>query len=72
MAACWTTTRSGCSTVKNMWPTATANATPPHYAGANRERRGNTSPFVYNRETLGFRLDSREEIALFRDGTAPK
>lgn len=39
-------------------------ATPPsrqaaHYARANRERRGNTSPFVYNRETLGFRLDSR-------------
>ena len=47
-------------------------AKPPHYAGANRERRGNTSPFVYNRETLGFRLDSREEIALFRDGEAPK
>ena len=47
-------------------------AKPPHYAGANRERRGNTSPFVYNRETLGFRLDSREEIALFRDGAAPK
>jgi NTE family protein len=55
-----------------MWPTATANPTPPHYAGANRERRGNTSPFVYSRETLGFRLDSREEIALFRDGAAPK
>ena len=45
---------------------------PSHYAGANRERRGNTSPFVYNRETLGFRLDSREEIALFRDGAEPK
>ena len=47
-------------------------AKPPHYAGANRERRGNTSPYVYNRETLGFRLDRRTEIALFRDGAAPK
>ncbi len=47
-------------------------AKPPHYAGANRERCGNTSPYVYNRETLGFRLDSRKEIALFRDGAAPK
>ena len=45
---------------------------PPHYAEDNQQRRGNTSPFVYNRETLGFRLDSREEIALFRDGAAPK
>jgi NTE family protein len=45
---------------------------PPHYAGANRERRGNTSPFIYNRETLGFRLDSRKEIALFRDGAEPR
>ena len=47
-------------------------AKPPHYAGVNRERRGNTSPFVYNLETLGFRLDSQEEIALFRDGAATK
>ncbi len=47
-------------------------AKPPHYAGANRERCGNTSPYVYNRETLGFRLDCRKEISLFRDGAAPK
>jgi NTE family protein len=27
---------------------------------------------VYNKETLGFRLDSREEIAVFRDGAEPQ
>ncbi len=26
------------------------------------------SPYVYNKETLGFRLDSKQEIAVFRDG----
>ena len=29
------------------------------------------SPYVYNRETLGFRLDSAQEIAVFRDGAEP-
>ena len=33
----------------------------------NRTRPQSSSPYVYNRETLGFRLDSREEIAVFRD-----
>jgi NTE family protein len=27
-----------------------------------------SSPYCYNRETLGFRLDSKREIAIFRDG----
>ncbi len=27
---------------------------------------------MYNKETLGFRLDSREEIAVFRDGAEPQ
>ncbi len=29
------------------------------------------SPYVYNKETLGFRLDSSDEIAVFRDRQAP-
>jgi NTE family protein len=29
------------------------------------------SPYIYNKETLGFRLDSKEEIALFRDRSEP-
>jgi len=29
------------------------------------------SPYLYNKETLGFRLDSGEEIAVFRDGAEP-
>jgi len=31
----------------------------------------NISPYVFNKETLGFRLDSGEEIAVFRDGAEP-
>lgn len=30
------------------------------------------SPYVYNRQTLGFRLDSKEQIAMFRDGREPQ
>lgn len=33
--------------------------------------RQGSSRYVYNRETLGFRLDSKEEIAMFRDGAEP-
>ncbi len=29
------------------------------------------SPYVYNKETLGFRLDSAKEIAVFRDNAEP-
>ncbi len=31
-----------------------------------------SSPYVYNKETLGFRLDSGKEIAVFRDGQEPQ
>ncbi|MGF1727749.1 patatin-like phospholipase family protein [Photobacterium nomapromontoriensis] len=31
-----------------------------------------SSPYIYNKETLGFRLDSGKEIAVFRDGQTPK
>ncbi len=31
-----------------------------------------SSPYIYNRETLGFRLDSRQEIGVFRYGAEPK
>ena len=30
------------------------------------------SPYVYNKETLGFRLDSTKEIAVFRDHSEPE
>jgi NTE family protein len=30
-----------------------------------------SSPYVYNAETLGFRLDSKKEIAAFRYGAEP-
>ena len=32
----------------------------------------NASPYVYNRQTLGFRLDSKQEIAVFRDRREPR
>jgi NTE family protein len=41
-----------------------------YYKCINREIEGldrSISPYVYNKGTLGFRLDSREEISLFRD-----
>ena len=36
--------------------------------GANKDR----SPYVYNKETLGFRLDSAREIGVFRYGDVPQ
>jgi NTE family protein len=36
-----------------------------------RAAQPDASPFVYNRESLGFRLDSSAEIAVLRDGKAP-
>lgn len=32
----------------------------------------NSSRYIFNKETLGFRLDSAKEIAVFRDGQEPK
>jgi NTE family protein len=37
------------------------------FAGAERPISG----YIYNKETLGFRLDTREEIAVFRDHAEP-
>lgn len=36
------------------------------------KKRPTSSPYVYNRETLGLRLDSKQEIAVFRYGSVPK
>lgn len=45
-----------------------------YYAGENaalEAQRPDASPYVYNRQTLGLRLDTRDEIAAFRDGEPP-
>jgi NTE family protein len=49
-------------------------ATPPYYQNHNAElaREGKAlSPYVFNMETLGFRLDTAREIAVFRDQAEP-
>ncbi len=42
-----------------------------YYERCNRHRPPGTSTYCNNKETLGFRLDAREEIAMFRDGAEP-
>lgn len=47
---------------------------PPDYQQHNQQltQQGLAlSPYVYNQETLGFRLDSAQEIALYRDHAEP-
>jgi NTE family protein len=45
---------------------------PPYYARTNQIlSSGLTNPYVYNQETLGFRLDTKEEIDVFRDHKPP-
>ena len=47
---------------------------PNYYAMINADLVGQERPvarYVYNKETLGFRLDSKEEIAVFRDHAEP-
>lgn len=49
-----------------------AQATPKHYHDENKKflkgvNKGR-SPYVFNKETLGFRLDNKREIAAFRYG----
>jgi len=47
---------------------------PEYYKDENRKlkiRKGNRRSFIYNKETLGFRLDSAREIGVFRDGDTP-
>ena len=54
---------------------ASPNYTVPDYYKINNEQlkaEGKTiSDYVYNKETLGFRLDSKQEIAVFRDHAEP-
>ena len=48
---------------------------PIYYEKENKKlkkKSPSSSPNVYNKETLGFRLDSGKEIAVFRDGQAPQ
>ncbi len=42
-----------------------------YYARDNEALGRGASRYCYNKETLGFRLDTREEIALFKDGQQP-
>jgi NTE family protein len=43
-----------------------------YYAPDNARRPHGSSAHVYNKETLGFRLDAREQINVFRDGARPR
>ncbi len=48
---------------------------PDYYESENVELASNSpgsSTYVYNKETLGFRLDPGREIAVFRDGQTPQ
>lgn len=48
---------------------------PDYYEAENAKLNSispESSPYIYNKETLGFRLDSGREIAVFRDGQAPQ
>ncbi len=48
---------------------------PEYYKEHNRKlqrQRRKISPYIYNKETLGFRLDSAKEIAVFRDQAEPE
>lgn len=45
-----------------------------YYAAENKrflKKHPKSSPYIYNKETLGFRLDTKEEIAMFRDQAEP-
>jgi NTE family protein len=43
----------------------------PYYATTNEALEEGESRYVFNKETLGFRLDSKEEIQIFRDHRRP-
>lgn len=48
---------------------------PKYYKEENKElkkKRPKSSPYIFNKETLGFRLDSETEIGVFRDGDEPQ
>lgn len=44
----------------------------PYYDEANASKPETSSDYTYNMESLGFRLDSAREIAIFRDGAEPQ
>jgi NTE family protein len=47
---------------------------PAYYNKINQTNAGSDRPiteYVYNKETLGFRLDTKEEISVFRDHSEP-
>ena len=49
--------------------------TPSYYQQENKnlkKKSPKSSPFVYNKETLGFRLDSGREVGVFRDAQEPQ
>ena len=49
-----------------------ANSTvPDYYRERNKLLEDASSPYVYNKQTLGFRLDTKEEIQVFRDHKPP-
>lgn len=39
-----------------------------YYEGENKKLKKTSSRYIYNKETLGFRLDTGREISMFRDG----
>ena len=45
---------------------------PDYYQRDNAKLPKTSNRYCYNKETLGFRLDTNEEIALFRDGEPPQ
>jgi NTE family protein len=42
-----------------------------YYNEENKKITRTSSKYIYNKETLGFRLDTEQEIAMFRDGAEP-
>lgn len=42
-----------------------------YYEADNQTKPDSSSKYVFNKETLGFRLDSKREISMFRDGAEP-
>lgn len=45
---------------------------PKYYDINNKTKPATSSVYVYNKETLGFKLDTKEEIAMFRYGVEPR
>jgi len=72
-AGCWPIIRSNCSIGKNTSEKnklSTAYYDNQNLALAKLDRK--ISKYTFNKETLGFRLDSKTEIALFRVHAEPQ